>query len=172
VVKYLLVLLFALPAFARSVTWKDAVFSVDVPKDWKVVNDLYGIPVTLLGPSVAPKPRAVIQVIPTNNSAVKVQASDVEKFDQQYVEGRKKWLAEQNGTLLEFRKTNFDVRADKTPMLSAGVSYQLNQKHYLEHTHYIGCPGRLYHLKLILNFENLGSLKEGEKIIRSFACGK
>lgn len=171
-VKYFLLLLFTFPTFAKSVTWRDATFSVDVPKDWKVVNDLYGIPVTLMGPSVAPKPRAVIQIIPTNNSAVKVQAGDVAKFDKQYVEGRNKWIREQSGTLLEFKKTQFETRHDKAPMLSAGVSYKLNHKHYLERTHYIGCPERLYHVKLILNFENLDSQKECEKIIRSFACKK
>lgn len=131
------------------------------------MKDLYGIPVTLLGPVEPGSPRAVIQIIPTPIKEIKVEASHAQKFGEDYGEGRKKWIEEQNGEILELLPGKFD-----DGRLSSGVSYKINNKRYLERTTYIPCPKQLYHLKIVLNFESLKALNESEDIVRSFNCAK
>lgn len=155
----------AASASAKSLFYKDDKFSIDVPKKWREVKDLYGIPVTLLGPSVSPKPRAVVQVIPTSLPHGEMKKEDEKKFGEDYAEGRKRWVKEQGGEILELLPGKYEDNR-----LMAGVSYKLNQKRYLERTYYVNCPKKLYHLKIVLNFENLDSLKESEEIVRSFSC--
>ena len=91
---------------------------------------------------------------------------DAFSFGEKYGEGRKKWIMEQNGELLELVPGKFE-----NERMMAGVSYRINQKSYLERTYYVNCKKRLFHLKIVLNFENLGELKQSESIVRSFACG-
>ncbi len=154
-----------LPAVAKTVKWKDVKFKITVPENWREANDLYGIPVTLLGPSVNPKPRAIVQIIPTDAPKVPMSEKDARGFGEKYAEGRKNWVREQGGEIYEILPGKFE-----DGKLSAGVSYRLNQKSYLERTYYVNCPKKLYHLKIVLNFENKDELPECESIVRSFAC--
>ena len=140
-------------------------YKINFSKEWKEVKDLYGIPVTLLGPSVTPKPRAVIQIIPTSSKPIPMKEEHAKAFGEKYAEGRKRWVTEQQGQILEILPGNFD-----NGRLWTGVSYKIGVKRYLERTYFVNCSKNLYHLKIILNFENLDSLKESESIVRSFAC--
>lgn len=166
--RLLFFLIFSLISFAvpaAEITWNDVKFTIDVPKSWRVVNDFYGIPVTLLGSSVSPKPRAVIQIIPTDLPPGKISEKDAKGFGEKYAEGRKNWVKEQEGELHELLPGKFE-----NGRLMAGVSYRINQKHYLERTVYLNCKKRLFHLKIVLNFENRSELPLSESIVRSFSC--
>lgn len=158
-------MLLSAPLWARTLSYDGQTFSMDVPTEWKDVKDLYGIPITLLGPSVAPKPRVVIQVIPTKLPHGEMKESDAKKFGEDYAEGRKRWVKEQEGEILELVPGSFEKNR-----LMAGVSYKIHHKRFLERTVYVNCPKKLFHLKLILNFENLESLSEAQNILRSFEC--
>jgi hypothetical protein len=150
---------------AKSVNWEEVNFKIDVPENWREVKDLYGIPVTLLGPSVSPKPRAVIQIIPTDAPPAPMSEKDAKAFGENYADGRKNWLKDQDAEILELLPGKFSGGK-----LSAGVSYRLNKKTYLERTYFVNCPKKLFHLKIILNLENRDELKTCESIVRSFAC--
>lgn len=152
-------------ASAKELSWNKIKFTVDVPDSWREVKDFYGIPVTLLGPSVSPKPRAVVQIIPTDLPPGKMNDVEAVAFGMKYGEGRKKWIAEQEGELLELLPGKFEHGR-----LTAGVSYRINQKSYMERTYYVNCKKRMFHLKIVLNFENRDQLSESESIVRSFAC--
>lgn len=166
-VLYLILSLILLPLtlHAKSVNWKDVSFKIKVPEDWREVKDFYGIPVTLLGPSVSPKPRAVIQIIPTDLPPAKMSESEAKVFGEKYAEGRKKWINDQSGEIYDILPGKFEK-----DRLIAGVNYRINQKSYLERTYYVNCRKRLFHLKIILNFENRNELPESESIVRSFEC--
>jgi hypothetical protein len=154
-----------LPAVAKTVEWKSHKFNIDLPKNWREAKDLYGIPVTLLGPSVSSRPRAIVQVIPTDAPFVKMSEADARSFGEKYAEGRKAWVRAQGGELYETIPGKFEEGK-----LTAGVSYRLNQKSFLERTYYVNCPKKLYHLKIVLNFENKSELSDCESIVRSFSC--
>lgn len=151
--------------FAKAIDWKDARFEIRVPENWREVKDFYGIPVTLLGPSVAPKPRVVIQIIPTDLPPATMNAKEAKNFGEKYAEGRRSWISQQDGEIYDILPGKFD-----RDRLIAGVSYRLNKKSYIERTHYINCKRRLYHLKIVLNVENRDELPEAESVVRSFAC--
>lgn len=152
-------------ATAKEIAWEKFRFKVDVAESWRDVKDFYGIPVTLLGPSVPAKPRAVVQIIPTDLPPGKMNLVESVAFGIKYGEGRKKWITEQQGELLELLPGKFE-----NGRMTAGVSYRINQKSYLERTYYVNCKKNLYHLKIVLNFENREQLPESENIVRSFAC--
>lgn len=154
---------FILGLYSYAVFAKD--FSIQVPEGWREVKDLYGIPVTILGPSVAPKPRAVIQVIPTKLPPPKMNDTEAASFGMKYAEGRKTWVKEQEGEVYEILPGKFE----KNRMV-AGVSYRLNQKSFIERTYYVNCAKQLFHLKIILNYENRDQLSQSESVVRSFSC--
>ncbi len=153
------------PAVAKTVEWKNVKFEIDVPEDWRAANDLYGIPVTILGPSVSSKPRAIIQIIPTDAPSVKMSEKEARSFGEKYAEGRKSWVRELGGEIYEILPGKFEEGK-----LTAGVSYRLNQKSYLERTYYVNCPKKLFHLKIVLNLESKNQLFKSESIVRSFSC--
>ena len=166
--RHLILFIFCLSSnavFAKAISWNKINFNVDVPESWREVKDFYGIPVTLLGPSVSPKPRAVIQIVPTDLPPGKMDEKEAIGFGMKYGEGRTKWVAEQEGELLELLPGKFE-----DGRLTAGVSYRINQKSYLERTYYVNCKKRMVHLKIVLNFENREQLPECESIVRSFSC--
>lgn len=150
---------------AKNLSWKNIEFGINVPENWREVKDLYGIPVTLLGPSVSPKPRAIIQIIPTDLSPAKMNDTEAVAFGMKYAEGRRNWIKEQNGEIYELLPGKFEKNR-----LVAGVSYRLNQKSFIERTHYVNCAKRLFHVKIVLNYENRDQLSESESIARSFSC--
>ena len=150
---------------AKEIAWEKFTFKVEVPETWREVKDFYGIPVTLLGPSLPAKPRAVVQIIPTELPPGKMNLQESVAFGIKYGEGRKKWISEQQGELLELLPGKFE-----NGRMTAGVSYRINQKSYLERTYYVNCRKNLFHLKIVLNFENREQLPESETIVRSFAC--
>ena len=154
---------FILGLYSFAVFAKD--FSIQLPEGWREVKDLYGIPVTLLGPSVAPKPRAVIQVIPTKLPPAKMNHTEAVAFGIKYAEGRKNWMKDQEGEIFEILPGKFEGNR-----FVAGVSYRLNQKNFIERTYYVNCPKEIFHLKIILNFENRDQLSQSESIVRSFSC--
>lgn len=156
-------------ATAKSLTWKTDSFSIDVPKGWRDVKDLYGIPVTILGP-VQNQTRAVVQVIPTPLKHVDIKLENAKSFGEKYAEGRRKWLGEQKGKLIELVGGHFETLKDGSKMLYAGVSYQMNQRAFIERTFYVSCPKKIFHLKIVQNFELVNQLKESEAIVRSFQC--
>lgn len=160
--RLLIFLSFCLSPFAVSA--KD--FTVNIPEGWREVKDLYGIPVTLLGPSITPKPRAVIQIIPTDLPPAKMNETEAVSFGTKYAEGRKNWIKDQDGEIYDILPGKFEK-----DRLVAGFSYRLNQKSFIERTYYVNCAKRLFHLKIILNFENRDQLSESESIVRSFSCG-
>lgn len=156
-------------AWAKSLTWKADSFSIDVPNGWREVKDLYGIPVTILGP-VENKTRAVVQVIPTPLKDVEIKAENAKAFGEKYAEGRRLWLKAQNGKLIELLAGRFETLKDGSKMLYAGVSYQMNQKAFIERTFYVRCPKKIFHLKIVQNFELVDQLDKSDAIVRSFQC--
>ena len=162
---------FVLPSVALSKTlvWKDQRFAIDVPEGWREVKDLYGIPVTILGP-VKNQTRPVVQVIPTPLNAVEIKVENAKSFGEKYAEGRYKWLQAQRGKLIELLPGRFETLKDGSKMLYAGVSYQMNQKAFIERTFYVSCPKKIFHLKIVQNFELVNQLQESEAIVRSFQC--
>ncbi len=153
------------PAVAKTVAWKNIKFEITVPYKWREAKDLYGIPVTFLGPSVGSKPRAIVQIIPTDAPDIKMSVQDARGFGEKYAEGRKNWVREQGGEIYDVLPGKFE-----DGKLTAGVSYRINQKSYLERTYYANCAKKLFHLKIVLNFENKNELSDCESIVRSFSC--
>lgn len=156
-------------ALSKSLVYKDQKFSIDVPEGWREVKDLYGIPVTILGP-VQNQTRAVVQVIPTPLKEIDIKAENAKGFGEKYAEGRHRWLKEQNGQLIELQPGRFEVLKDGSKMLYAGVSYQMNKKAFIERTFYVSCPKKIFHLKVVQNFELVKELHKSEAIVRSFQC--
>lgn len=166
---FLLSGIIASPSFAKSLTWKDSTFSINVQDGWKEAKDLYGIPVTLLGP-IRNQTRPIVQIIPTSIDDIAIKPENAKGFGEKYAVGRKDWLSKQNGKLIELLPGRYEVLKSGSKMLYAGVSYQINQKAFIERTFYISCPKKIFHLKIVQNFELVSALKDSEDVVRSFAC--
>ena len=170
----LICLLFLIPFAAFSATqklrFKDQQFLVSMPQDWKAVNELYGIPITLLGPMINNETRAVIQVIPTGEKSSTLTIKDSEDFSKKYAEGRRQWIKSQNGNVIDILPGKLSQTSKGILILEAGVSYQIHQKSFAERTYYVQCPKQIVHLKIVLNVGLIQSMPTAESIVRSFQC--
>lgn len=170
--------MFFLSLFLTHAAWGNVIsygehrFEISYPADWKEVKDFFGIPVTLLGPFQKNDARPVIQIIPTKTPPMKMTQEELLEFNKNYESGRKKWVGKNNGKLFEVEKAKLTEDKKGYKILSAGVSYQVNFKSYIEKTFYINCPKNLFNLKIVLNKGNKDFLPKALEIVRSFECGK
>lgn len=133
------------------------------------MNDMFGIPVTLMGPfNKSINARPIIQIIPTDQKPMPMSEKDVITFDKNYANGRKKWLNENNGNLIKLIPAKLEGKS----ILTAGVEYSMTGKGYVVRTFYINCPENLYNLKIFLHAGLADYLPVAEETVRSFSCVK
>lgn len=143
---------------------------MEYSKDWKPVQNFFGIPVTFFGPMTDKKIRPVIQLIPSEARALKQSDSELKAFNKTYPEKKKKWLKERKGSLLSLLPAAVEKNAKKENMIVAGLSYRLGENAFTEKTYYLNCKEKLVQLKVLVPLGELKRLSEAEKIVRSFQC--
>ncbi len=145
---------------------------MDFDKEWKPVQNFFGIPVTLFGPVSTKKVRTIIQLIPTEANALLQNESELKAFNTKYPEDKKKWLKGRNGSLLSVLPAAIEENAKKEKMIVAGLAYRLGDQAFTEKTYYINCKSKVVQLKLLSPLGETEHLARGEKVVRSFECDK
>jgi hypothetical protein len=143
--------------------------SLSIPVNWQSVEDLYGMPLTLLGPTVDGS-RPIISFTPTKLH-IKFDQLSLEKNYDEYKDGRGAWLKEVDGKVLEFFPYKVEKRSDGVELHRVGYSYIFNDVTYFEYSYYIVCGEQLFHAKSILKKAHLKDFqKDIAEIIGSFDC--
>ena len=145
--------LFALPlasstARAEWVRYEDYKVSIDAPKDWKVATDLFGVPITVLGPQRG-KDRAVFLVQHTKVTDITFVKETLNVDNTDYLNARKEWLAKLDGS--EFIQP-LAPRMISNPSTSLngvdfGFQYKLRGIFFEEHNVRVSCGARFLFLE-------------------------
>ncbi len=159
-----------LNASAAQYKWKEFSFSMDVPSTWQSANDFMGVPVTMFAPMKGER-RDVLQVMPTKAKPLKFSEDEKKAFDKNYLARTKKYVHGRNGKIIKVLPANIE-QFDGKPMLVAGRSYSWGLRSYTEKTYYLNCGETLYHLKFQGDPAKPESIKETERVLRTFKCAK
>lgn len=144
--------------------------SIVVPKGWQSAKDLFGVPLTFLGPE-SDGGRPIISITPTGLRDYKFDQKSLEKNQDEYKTSRESWLQEKEGKSLKYFPYKVEHRKDGVDLHVIGYSYEFNDIIFSEYSYYIFCGGQLFHSKVLLrrNHENQYQ-KIIDEMIGSFEC--
>lgn len=146
------------------------VVSIWVAKDWQSVKDLFGVPLTFLGPK-ANGARPVVSFTPTGLQDLKFDQKSLEKNQDEYKTGREAWLQSKDGKSLQYYPYQFEHLKEGIDVHKIGYAYEINEIRYSEYSYYILCGGQLFHSKVLFRQDHEKQYKNVvEKMIRSFEC--
>ncbi len=167
---FLISILLMFPAFAGQYDWQKEKFMMNVPKDWQMMENFFGVPVTFLAPQVG-NVRSIIQVIPTKAKPLKMDEKELTSFNKKYPKDKEEWLKKRHGKLLSLLSGELEAFG-KSKAIVAGTSFTLGENSYTEKAFFFNCPGSLYELKLLVPYGKKDELSKAEKVLRSFKCGE
>jgi hypothetical protein len=169
--KHLLVLAILLTptlSLAKSYDIDGAKFSMPVKSGWQDPEDLFGMPLTILGPE-QDGARPVITVTPTTVAP----SFDSKKLadDREYKEGREAWLAKKGGKAIRYFPYAAEKWGKSVEVHSMGYEYTLNDHQFSEKTYFAMCKGKLFHLKSLIRQDQEKEFGEAvEATVRGFTC--
>ena len=144
--------------------------SITVPKDWQSAKDLFGVPLTFLGPEVSGG-RPIVSFTPTGLHDYKFDQKSLEKNQEEFKVGRESWLQEKEGKSLKYFPYKVERRKDGVEIHQIGYSYEFNEIRFFEYSYYILCDGQLFHAKVLLRLDHEKQYQKViEEIIGSFEC--
>jgi hypothetical protein len=156
----------------REFKVEGATVKMDIPKDWQSAENLFGMPLTILGPHSEKDGRPVIGVVPTGIKDVMVDAKTSVEAEAHYRLGREAYLKNSDGKALSFDPVKVEQIAGAEDAISMGYTYQLFEKKFSEKSYYITCDKQLFHVKTLVG---AGSQEKKfksvlENAVKSFAC--
>jgi hypothetical protein len=175
--KKLLLALTTIPLFTTTFAHADWIryqnykVQFNVPAQWKVVTDLYGMPITLLGPDRGGE-RAVLSVQHTPTTNYNFDQKELARTQNDYYTGRKQWLeTEEQGKFVSkipyhqlYQGTNLDG-------FEIGFRYQIHGNQFEERSAQVNCGGHLYLLKTLAGEKvTVNDRATLEKLVNQFQC--
>lgn len=180
-----LCLVFSQVVWGKNFSWKKdsfaVKFDVNLPGDWKEVIDLYGVPVTLLGPfEEKSRSRAIIQIVPSPIDPKKVKGKgygnlndeQLEKIGTEYLSMRKIALEKSGAKIEQVHTPRLRKIKSGQDLLEVGIRYFMEEKGFTVLSSYVFCPKELYNIRIFLRDGNLSKLPLAREIVGSFQCGK
>jgi len=144
-------------------------FSLEVPKDWKLSRNQFGLPFVLKGPQTK-HGRPVIAVNKLYEGQTIFQHERLEDISS-YKEERQAWLKETGGTELTYLPYRFRKLSEDVSIHQLGYRFQLGGVDFAEKTYYIQCPGQVYHLKSLYPLLEMQKAEyNSERMVKSFKC--
>lgn len=143
--------------------------SILVPNSWQAVENLYGMPLMILGKEVNGR-RPVVSFHSTNITNTKPNENEIRKNITGYHKGRKEWLSKRNGDLIKFLPYTVNKLSPSITLHSIGYKYDLGKNRYTEMTYYIVCKSRFFNLKTLVTSEHNNQHLKLNDIVRSFKC--
>lgn len=148
---YVLFQLFIGNAFATQVevqAFPGKKIRLEVPTGWVQSEDLFGVPLTWLGPMTG-EYRPVLTLMEAPQADLDFDPKHLEQAQMDYRNGRTEWLKKMKGKLVRFEKYHF-WKKDHLEVHTVGFRYVLNGQEFQEQSHYILCGKSLFHLKSLL----------------------
>jgi hypothetical protein len=165
-------LLFAISSFEVSAAGFEIAgkkLSIEVPKSWEAVKDLFGIPLAILGPW-ANESRPVLSILPTGVTAEKMPEEKFKKLFADFKKDKDQWVQSHKGELLSYESTTEVVFSSDLQGHYIGAEFKINGVHFIERSYYLYCKKDLYNLKYSIRDEHRKYLKDLQKMVQEFKC--
>jgi hypothetical protein len=142
--------------------------TLKVPEGWAASKDLFGLPLTVLGPYVN-ESRPVLGITPTKLKSEKMPEADFKKFFDDFRQEKEGWVRSHKGELLDFDPTK-SIEFKNSRGHFIGAEYKINNVTFLERSYYLYCKGELFNLKYSIRNEHRKYLSDLQKIVEDFKC--
>lgn len=163
--------LLATPAQAEWIRYQDYKVKIDAPKDWKIETDLYGVPVTALGPERGGE-RAVVLIQHTALTEARFDEKELNSQKDEYITARKEWLAKADNATFEVAlPAVYHSQASRLTGYEFGYRYRLREHRFEERSLQLSCAGKVYLVKTLSSEKNTAQdLNALSKIVAGFDC--
>ena len=166
---YLLILFFTNYLSAETFLMKTGhKITLNVPEGWETAKDLFGLPLTVLGP-FANDSRPVLGIIPTKVMSEKMPENEFKKFFDDFRKEKEEWVRSNKGELLDFDPTK-SVEFKNARGHFIGAEFKINNVSFLERSYYLYCKGELYNLKYSIRGEHKKYLSDLQRMVEDFKC--
>lgn len=143
--------------------------SVDVKEKWEASKDLFGIPLTVLGPWEN-ESRPVITILPTTLKKTDIEPSDFKKIFDDFKKEKDEWVTSHAGKLLSYEPaTSVEFRKDLVGHY-IGAEFEIDNTHFIERSYYLYCKGEVFNLKYSMRQEHKKYTQDLQQIVRDFKC--
>lgn len=169
--KYILIIIlssFTHLGFCDVFSLKNGKVELDVPSDWRSEKDLFGLPLSILGPAKNGA-RPIVSVSSTPLKKIMFEDNFQESF-KDYKKGRMSFLKKHNGEILSFLPYKKVKWKGIQESHQYGYKYKVAGLSYIETSYYIKCREKLFHLKSMDRLSEQVNRDKIEKIVRSFKC--
>jgi hypothetical protein len=153
------------------VRYQDYKINLEVPKDWKIERDLYGMPLTVLGPERNGE-RAVLNIQHTPLRQFRFDHKLIQATQDQYFAGRKEWLEDLDNTRfiseIPYEKLSANPRVDGFQL---GFRYEMRGQEFEERSIQIVCNERMYFVKTLYSSKEPAADKKAlADIVQKLNC--
>ncbi len=142
--------------------------TLNVPEGWEASKDLFGLPLTVLGP-FANDSRPVLGIVPTKVTSEKMPEKEFKKYFEDFRKEKEEWVRSNKGELLDFDPTK-SVEFKNARGHFIGAEFKVNSLTFLERSYYLYCKGELYNLKYSIRNEHKKYLGDLQKMVEDFKC--
>ncbi|PIK13872.1 hypothetical protein [Halobacteriovorax sp. JY17] len=146
--------------------------SLHYPDGWQHAFNFLSTPLTLFGPVLNGR-RAVISINNTNVTNFSFNKKNLQDNEDNYREGRLKWLKKNKGKVVRFTGYRISKWESISEVHSIGYSYTIKNDLFLEKAYFFNCNNELFNISTLMTWEqNKSHGKEVKKILSSFRCLK
>lgn len=166
----LLVSSFGIQAKWFDVSKKNKVF-LSVPNNYTVLKDKWGVPLMLFSPKSPKGGRISLTVMPTPYSFKKINSKELKKRQNEYREGRERYLSKMNGSSVKFFPYEVQKWSDVKEVHTIGYQFNLKNVLYTENSYYFQCNDQFFVMKSLYRENSFGKKRsEILSMIKSFRC--
>lgn len=143
--------------------------SVEVKENWEAAQDLFGIPLTVLGPW-ANESRPVVTILPTNLKKEDISKEEFKKHFENFKKEKDEWVQSHSGELLSYEPvTSVEFNKDLLGHY-IGAEFKINNIHFIERSYYLYCKGEVFNLKYSMRDEHRKYTQDLQKVVEEFKC--
>lgn len=143
--------------------------SVDVKENWETAQDLFGIPLTVLGPWEN-ESRPVVTILHTELKKEDLSEAEFKKYFENFKKEKEEWVQSHSGELLSYEPVkSVEFRKDLLGHY-IGAEFKINNIHFIERSYYLYCKGEVFNLKYSMRDEHRKHTKDLQKVVEDFKC--
>lgn len=142
--------------------------SVNVMENWEAAQELFGIPLAVLGPW-ANESRPVVSILPTKMKKEDISKEEFKKYFEDFKKEKEEWVQSHSGSLISYEPAT-SVEYGNLAGHYIGAEFKINNIHFIERSYYLYCKGEVYNLKYSMREEHRKYTKDLQKIVEEFKC--
>ena len=147
----------------------EKIIKIDVPAGWESAKNLFGIPLSILGPFDKDS-RPALMVLYTNLSMRNFNKAEFEAHFMKFRAEKDAWVRSHGGSLTSFTEVTKTKLSPTVEGVYIGSEFVIKGITFSERSFYVYCDEDVYNIKWSIREAHKKHLPVLEKIVSSFQC--